>query len=943
MIYSCCDPNRRNVLELQSVYNGIDFLEVVDNPGDPNDVRQRTLLLHFVHDLLPGQLGLSNVRIRGGERIRNIEVTQVQEEGFLSPAGDPRVLIVQVNKPGDFSTYTLSLIDSNDDSKQPANFDPILSSIDFSFKVSCPSDFDCQPRRVCPPPPAEAVDISYLAKDYASFRQLMLDRMAKIMPQLQERNPADLGIALVELLAYIGDYLSYQQDAVATEAYMETARRRTSIRRHARLVGYPMHDGRNARTWVHVEVRSDVHGLILAKRSPNSANKLLTQVAGQPVIIVNSSSGLRDALAQGPRVFELAEDAALFSEHNHMSFYTWGSRQCCLPQGSTQAWLRGSFVNLQSGTVLVFKEAKGPNTGEREDADPNHRCAVRLTKVSFTSDPIGGQFDLYPSGNPVDVTAIEWDTADALPFPVCISSQVGSQYFDEVSIALGNIVLADDGNTFESEELDPVPAPNPALALVATAEEDPCNKVPATPAPARYRPRLQNAPVTFADSYDPGGVFWIKYIGTCSALTMTKNVDLLTFTSSGSDGHEVNFAAGESSETIGQLINQINSWPGYQAGKTAGISNAMPASAIHDVNNFNLAGSDYVDVHSSTIPASDVLQKRALDTLLPCIVLSDDGSPDPWNPERDLLASHADSKEFVVEVENDASTYLRFGDGTFGERPDPGTVFRARYRVGNGAAGNIGADSLYHLASDDPNIVSDLKNPVVLSVSNPLPATGGLELESVESVRQRAPYAFRVQDRAVTAEDYGEMAQRCDSTLQRAAGTFRWTGSWYTVFLAADRKAGAAVDDAFRSGLKQCMERYRMAGHDLEVDAPIFVSLEVDIDVCVSPDYFASDVERALFDVLSNRQLPDGTLGAFHPDNFTFGQSVYLSPIYALAQSTAGVESVRITKFQRQGQDSDVALDLGKLELARLEIARLDNDPNFPEHGVLKLNMLGGR
>ena len=44
----------------------------------------------------------------------------------------------------------------------------------------------------------------------------MLDRMSALMPQWRERNPADLGVALVEVLAYVGDYLSYQQDAVAT-------------------------------------------------------------------------------------------------------------------------------------------------------------------------------------------------------------------------------------------------------------------------------------------------------------------------------------------------------------------------------------------------------------------------------------------------------------------------------------------------------------------------------------------------------------------------------------------------------------------------------------------------------------------------------------------------------------------------------------------------------
>ena len=136
------------------------------------------------------------------------------------------VLVVDVAEPGDFSTYTLRLVQDAEHHDPPPGFDPILSAVDFSFKVACPSDFDCQQPRICPTEPGRQPEINYLAKDYASFRQLMLDRMAVLMPQWQERNPADLGIALVELLAYVGDYLSYQQDAVATEAYLGTARRR---------------------------------------------------------------------------------------------------------------------------------------------------------------------------------------------------------------------------------------------------------------------------------------------------------------------------------------------------------------------------------------------------------------------------------------------------------------------------------------------------------------------------------------------------------------------------------------------------------------------------------------------------------------------------------------------------------------------------------------------
>ena len=199
--------------------------------------------------------------IEGGERIRDLDVTQVgvvdsatlpfPELGPVSPPGE-NILLVEVAEPGDFSTYTLRLIQDEDHAGPPAGFDPILSAVDFSFKVACPGDFDCQARSVCPPEPRTEPEINYLAKDYASFRQLMLDRLAVVAPQWRERLAADLGMVLVELLAYVGDYLSYQQDAVATEAYLRTARRRSSVRRHARLVDYSMHDGCNARVWVHL-------------------------------------------------------------------------------------------------------------------------------------------------------------------------------------------------------------------------------------------------------------------------------------------------------------------------------------------------------------------------------------------------------------------------------------------------------------------------------------------------------------------------------------------------------------------------------------------------------------------------------------------------------------------------------------------------------------------
>ena len=219
MIYACCDRLRRTAVIDHPTLNGIDFLEVLDSAAPTEADRQRLLAVHFLKPL--GALALSpdNVRIEGGERIQGIRaLTTVAGTG-----PEAHVLTVEVDQPGDFSLYGLRLVRGVLDDAVPAGIDPALASVEFSFKVECPSPFDCAPQTLCPPEAAPTPDIDYLAKDYATFRRLMLDRMAVVMPQWRERNPADLGVALVEALAYTADQLSYQQDAVATEVYLGTA------------------------------------------------------------------------------------------------------------------------------------------------------------------------------------------------------------------------------------------------------------------------------------------------------------------------------------------------------------------------------------------------------------------------------------------------------------------------------------------------------------------------------------------------------------------------------------------------------------------------------------------------------------------------------------------------------------------------------------------------
>ena len=95
--------------------------------------------------------------------------------------------------------------------------------------------------------------------------------------------------------------------------------------------------------------------------------------------------------------------------------------------------------------------------------------------------------------------------------------------------------------------------------------------------------------------------------------------------------------------------------------------------------------------------------------------------------------------------------------------------------------------------------------------------------------------------------------------------------------------------------------------------------------------------------MFSAHDLPDGRRGVFHPDNFTFGQPVYLSPLYAAAYAVDGVDSVKVTAFQRRDTPDRSPSRTVSSPSAALEIAQLDNDPSRPERGLFRLEVDGGK
>ena len=136
-LYFCCDERRRDAVR-GSALNGIDYLEVVDHDALPNEAdRQRFLRVHFVNDIAPNSLAAANVAITGGERIRPIVIL----DATIGTGDDSDVLTVEVEEPGDFSIYTLSLVRGPHDPNPPDEIDPRLACSRFFLQSRMPVGF----------------------------------------------------------------------------------------------------------------------------------------------------------------------------------------------------------------------------------------------------------------------------------------------------------------------------------------------------------------------------------------------------------------------------------------------------------------------------------------------------------------------------------------------------------------------------------------------------------------------------------------------------------------------------------------------------------------------------------------------------------------------------------------------------------------------------------
>ena len=471
--------------------DGIDFVEILSNhEGTPGYIpaapEQQTVVVHLLNGPVPGTWDASVPRIIGGVRedpaLNPVTVLWAYPAEALvgtagTPATDPldgvtagdrqlvdqaietdeqrrRAFVVRTSSTGDWSTYLLQLQGSGG-ALAPAGIDVPLATGEFTFTVDCPSDLDCRVSVETPPAVETLLPGDYLARDYEALRIRLLDRLATLVPDWTDRSPADPGVMLVELFAAQGDRLAYWQDAVAAEAFLGTAHRRTSVRRHARLLNYDVHEGCSARTWLAFTTNTD---LVVAHGTP---------VTDLQQSVTDADDGTAQSVVElGGCVFETCGDVAIQPERNALPLFAWGDADHALSAGATAAFVStpsGVDPQLRSGDVLIL--ADQDVNGVPQQGDPARRFPVRLIE--------NARHHLDPLTPGVDVWELRWSAADALADGLSVRTS-GSD--DPLSVALANVVLADHGATILDERLVPPTVTDdyqPRLAHPGLAYVDP--------------------------------------------------------------------------------------------------------------------------------------------------------------------------------------------------------------------------------------------------------------------------------------------------------------------------------------------------------------------------------------------------------------------------------------------------------------------------------------
>lgn len=250
-----------------------------------------------------------------------------------------------------------------------------------------------------------------------------------------------------------------------------------------------------------------------------------------------------------------------------------------------------------------------------------------------------------------------------------------------------------------------------------------------------------------------------------------------------------------------------------------------------------------------------------------------------WSETSRLYGRGPGDRVFSVDHGPDGATAVRFGDGSTGAAPPVGRGnVTATYRVGGGLAARVAAGAVRTVIDRPPGL---------LDVTNPAPAYGGADPESVEDVRTNAPQALRTFGRAVSLRDFEQLA-RSTGEVAKASAVRMWDGRAHTVHVTVAAQAGGTFPPDQLSRIGKALATASDPGVRVRLANHVARDVRVTVTLRTAPDHDADAVIAAARASL---------LGALSFERLQLGQSLHLSDVYAALHGVDGVVGVDVDRF----------------------------------------------
>jgi predicted phage baseplate assembly protein len=225
-----------------------------------------------------------------------------------------------------------------------------------------------------------------------------------------------------------------------------------------------------------------------------------------------------------------------------------------------------------------------------------------------------------------------------------------------------------------------------------------------------------------------------------------------------------------------------------------------------------------------------------------------------------------------------------------GAVPPKGSPIRVpEYRTGGGRRGNVARNVL--TVQRDPI-------PFVSTVTNRGPATGGVDGESVRDASVRGPLLLRTRDRAVTAEDYEQLAREAAPDVARVR-CVPVDGASEAVRLLVVPAVSSTAELPFAdlrpapdvlSRISRHLDERRCLGARISVEPPFYQGVTVVAQLRArartEPEALRSRALRALTAYLNP------IVGGPDSDGWPFGRPVQAGEVFAVLQRLTGVDLV---------------------------------------------------